>query len=216
MTPLTRAGDPMRLFVLGASGHTGTQILDLALARSHSVTAFVRSPDKIMRRDSKLTVLAGNPRNLDQLRKAMQGHDAVLSSLGVRPPLAFRPHSVVRDCAATTVQAMSGAGVNRLVLVSAAVLFPMRGIVYGFFRRILKHIARDLGGAEAIVRDSSLEWTIARPPRLINGSEARYRASRDSLPSQAFSMSFRAVAAFMLDAVERHSHVQEIVGLARG
>jgi putative NADH-flavin reductase len=206
----------MRLFVLGANGHTGTQILDLALARSHTVTAFVRSPEKITRRDSNLTVLRGDPRDLDQLTKAVQGHDAVLSSLGVRPPLAFRPHTVVQDCAATTVEAMNRAGVKRLILVSAAVLFPLKGIVYGFFRWFLKHIARDLSGAEVILRHSSLEWTIARPPRLTNGSEERYRASRDSLPNPAFSMSFRAVAAFMLDTAERHSHVQEIVGLGRG
>jgi putative NADH-flavin reductase len=206
----------MRLFVLGANGHTGTQILDLALARSHTVTAFVRSPEKITRRDSNLTVLRGDPRNLDELTKAVRGHDAVLSSLGVRPPLAFRPHTVVQDCAATTVEAMAGAGVNRIILVSAAVLFPMKGIVYGFFRWFLKHIARDLGGAEAIVGRSALEWTIARPPRLTDGSGEKYRASQDTLPKGAFSMSFRAVAAFMLDAAERRSHVHEIVGLGRG
>jgi putative NADH-flavin reductase len=196
---------------------TGTQILDLALARSHTVTAFVRSPEKIKRRDSNLTVVRGDPHDLDQFTKAVHGHDNVLSSLGVRPPLALRPHTVVQDCAATTVEAMTRSGVKRLVLVSAAVLFPMKGIVYGFFRWFLKHIARDLGGAEEIVGGSSLEWTIARPPRLTDGSEERYRASRDSLPSQAaFSMSFRAVAALMLDAAERHSHVHEIVGLDRG
>jgi putative NADH-flavin reductase len=203
----------MRLFVLGATGHTGAHILDLALARSHPVTAFTRSPEKITRRHPMLTVVRGDPHNVDQLTNAIQGHDAVLSALGVRPPTTFRRHTVVQDCAAATVQAMGRTGVKRLVLVSAAVLFPMKGLLYAFFRLLLKHIARDLGGAEAIVRRSGLEWTIARPPRLTNDSGERYRASRDSLPDRAFSMSFRAVAAFMLDSVEQHSHVREIVGL---
>jgi putative NADH-flavin reductase len=203
----------MRLFVLGATGHTGTQILDLALARSHAVTAFTRSPEKLTRRHPMLTVLRGDPHNIDQLTTAMQGHDAVLSALGVQPPTAFRPHTVVQDCAAAMIEAMSRTGVKRLVLVSAAVLFPMKGLLYAFFRLLLKHIARDLSGAETIVRRSQLEWTIARPPRLTNGSGERYRASRDSLPNGAFSMSFRAVAAFMLDAVEQHSHLREVVGL---
>lgn len=203
----------MRLFVLGGTGHTGKHILDLALARSHPVTVFTRSPEKITRRHPILTVVRGDPHNVDQLTNAMQGHDAVLSALGVRPPTAFRPHTVVQDCAVATVQAMGRTGVKRLVLVSAAVLFPMKGLLYAFFRLLLKHIARDLAGAEAIVRRSPLEWTIARPPRLTNGSRECYRGSRDSLPDRAFSMSFRAVAAFMLDAVEQHSHVREIVGL---
>ena len=203
----------MRLFVLGATGHTGTQILDLALAHSHAVTAFTRSPEKITRQHPMLSVVRGDPHNMDQLTNAMQGHDAVLSALGVRPPAAFRAHTVVQDCAGATVEAMARTGVKRLVLISAAVLFPLKGLLYGFFRWLLKHIARDLGSAEAIVRRSQLEWTIARPPRLTNGSDQRYRASRDSLPAGAFSMSFRAAATFMLDAVEQHSHVREVVGL---
>ncbi len=205
----------MRFFVLGANGHTGAQILDLALARSHQVTAFVRSPEKIGPRPG-LTVVRGDPRDADQMAKGLEGHDAVLSALGVRPPAAFRPHTVVRDCAASTVRAMNKVGAKRLVLVSAAVLFPIKGLRYAFFRRLLKHIAADLGAAEAVVQSTSLDWTIVRPPRLTGGSGVDYRASRDSLPPGPFSMSFRAVAAFMLDSVERHSHVREIVGLAAG
>ena len=36
----------MKLFVLGATGHTGTHVVDIALSRSHNVTAFVRSPKR--------------------------------------------------------------------------------------------------------------------------------------------------------------------------
>lgn len=38
----------MRLFIPGATGHTGVQTIDLAIARSHAVAAFVRSPERIM------------------------------------------------------------------------------------------------------------------------------------------------------------------------
>ena len=204
----------MKLFVLGATGHTGNQIIDIALARSHEVTAFVRSPEKVRRRHSRLKIVCGDPRNLDQLTKELPGHDAVLSALGVRPPQAFRPHRLVEDCAASTVAAMANARVSRLLVVSAAVLFPEKGILFAVFRRLLKHIARDLKAAEEIVRDTSLEWTIARPPRLTNGSNADYRAVRNALPAKGFSMSFRGVAAFMLDSVEQRTHLREVVGLA--
>src|SRR5439155_24507085 len=76
--------------------------------------------------------------------------------------------------------------------------------------------ARDahLGTAEDIVRATPLDWTIARPPRLIERPDEAYRSRRDALPVDGFSMSFRAVAAFMLDAAEHHAHLREIVGLA--
>jgi hypothetical protein len=109
---------------------------------------------------------------------------------------------------------MTKVGVKRLLLVSVAVLFPEKGLRFAFFRWLLGHIMRDLGTAEEIVRATPLDWTIARPPRLTNGSDESYRAQHDALPENAFSMSFRAVAAFMLDALEHHTHVREVVGLA--
>ena len=165
--------------------------------------------------DPGLKVVQGDPRNIEQLSQALPGHDAVLSVLGVRPPQAFRPHTLVEDCAASTVAAMANTGVNRLVLVSAAVLFPQKGMLFGFFRVLLKHIARDLKAAEDIVRNTALDWTIARPPRLTNGSDAAYRVVRDALPDKGFSMSFRGVAAFMIEAVEQGTFRRELVGLAR-
>jgi putative NADH-flavin reductase len=204
----------MRLFILGANGKTGTQLVDLALARGHEVTAFVRSPAKITGRHPQLQVQRGDPHSADELASALPGHDVVLSALGVRPPQAFRPHTLVQECAAGTVAAMTRSGVRRLVLVSAAVLFPEKGLRFAFFRFLLTHVMRDLGTAEDIVRTTPLDWTIVRPPRLIDRSDETYRSRRDALPVDGFSMPFRAVAAFMLDAAEHRSHVHEIVGLA--
>ncbi len=204
----------MRLFILGASGKTGTQLVDVALARGHEVTAFVRSPAKITRRHSRLQVQRGDPLRVDELASALPGHDVVLSALGVRPPRAFRPHAVVQEAAASTVAAMTRTGVRRLVLVSAAILFPEKGLRFAFFRWLLTQVMRDLGTAEEIVRATPLDWTIARPPRLIERPDEAYRSRRNALPVDGFSMSFRAVAAFMLDAAEQRTYVREIVGLA--
>jgi hypothetical protein len=159
--------------------------VDLALARHHTVTAFVRSPDKLKRRHERLSVVQGDPLSTDGLSAALIGHDAVLSALGTRPPAAFRRHDLVHDAAASTVAAMTRAGVRRIGLVSAAVLFDEDGFRFAFFRWLLQHI------------------------------DTAYRFANDALPERATSMSFRAVAAFLLDAVEQRSHVRCIVGLAR-
>ena len=37
----------MKLFVIGATGRTGHEIVQQALAKGHHVTAFVRSPESI-------------------------------------------------------------------------------------------------------------------------------------------------------------------------
>jgi putative NADH-flavin reductase len=213
----------MRLFVIGANGRTGTEILDLARRRGHDVTAFVRSPEKLRLAAAQaagsagsLTVVRGDPRRPESIAAALSGHDAVLSAIGPHPREALRPSTLLTDCARATVDAMAASGIARLAIVSAAVLFPEKGLYFAFFRWLTTYHARDLRAMEHIVQESGLAWTIARPPRLTKSPDAGFVAVRDALPAGSRAMSFRSVAAFMLDAVERRSHVAEIVGLARG
>jgi uncharacterized protein YbjT (DUF2867 family) len=162
-------------------------------------------------------VLRGDPRQVDSLAAALPGHDAVLSAIGPHPRDALLgPSTLLADCARAAVDAMTASGVRRLAIVSAAVLFPEKGLSFAFFRWLLRHHARDLHAMEDIVRTSGLAWTIVRPPRLTRSPDASFIALTDALPAGSRVMSFRSVAAFMLDAVERRSHLDEVVGLARG
>ncbi len=201
------------LFILGATGRTGRHIVELALSRKHRVTAFVRSPHKLMRSDAALTILQGDPLQADQLARALPGHDAVLSVLGPSPREAFRPHGLLAECAASTVAAMESAGLKRLAILSAALLFPGQGIGFALMRGLIRHHIRDLVAMEAVVQATGFDWTIARPPRLVETPEEAYRSASGALPRGGFSMSFRAVAKFMLDCVEQATFSREVVGL---
>jgi putative NADH-flavin reductase len=203
----------LRLLALGATGHIGTHVVDLALARGHSVTAFVRSPSKIRRNHPALSVIQGSPLATETLGRCLRGHDAVISSIGPPPREAFRPSTLMAESAASTVAAMSTAGVKRLLVVSAAVLFADPRLSFRFFQWLLRQHARDLTAMEAVVRAADFEWTIARPPRLLQSQDEAYRCDRGALPERASSMSYRAVAAFLVDSVEQGRYVREMVGL---
>jgi putative NADH-flavin reductase len=205
----------MKLLLLGATGHTGREVLDLGLARDHQLTAFVRSPHMITQTKANLHVVCGDPFDLAALAKALAGQDAVISTLGLPPRQALRPSHFMAESTASIVSAMRTAGVSRLCILSAAVLFPGSGVQYAFFKWLLQHHARDLEALEAVVKASDLEWTIARPPRLVNAPDARYLAARDALPEGAYSATFRGVAAFLLDAAERQAYGRQTVGIVR-
>lgn len=49
----------MKLFVIGATGGTGREIVQQALERGHHVTSFVRSPEPVTLRHEPLSVLKG-------------------------------------------------------------------------------------------------------------------------------------------------------------
>jgi len=211
--------EPNRLFILGATGRTGRELVDIALTRGHQVTAFVRSPAKVTRRDPRLTVVKGDPRNADELSRTMPGHDAVLSALGPLPREAMTRTTLLEESASSAMTALLRSGVRRFLVVSSAMLFPGGGPVAALLRLMLRPHVRDLKAMEERVSAAAIEWTIARPPRLVAANDERYRAQPGGLPPGATLvsgvLSWRAVAVFLLDAVESGRHQREIVGICR-
>ena len=201
----------MKLFAIGATGGTGREIVQQALARGHHVTAFVRASERVTSRQERLSVLKGNVMDENQLSEAIQNHDAVVSALGPRE--VFKPSSLLQDSALAATRAMQRSGVRRLVVLSAAAHFP--GIPNRIVSFILRNHMRDSHAMEKVVQDNGLDWTIARPPRLTHGQYATYRSREGAAPRRGFSLSRKAVAAFMLDAIEQKKHFQKIVGIAK-
>ena len=175
------------------------------------MTAFVRSPKSIAGKNERLTVLTGNVMDETQLFGAMRDHDAIISALGPRKP--FKPSSILRDSALATTRAMRRAGVKRLVVLSAAAHFP--GVPNRIVRFILRNHMRDSLAMEEIVKANGLDWTIARPPRLTQEGYSTYRSREGAAPKMGFTLARKAVAAFMLDAIEQQKHFQKIVGVAK-
>jgi len=162
-------------------------------------------------KNDRLTVLTGDAMDENQLFEAMQNHDAVLSTLGPRKP--FKPTSLLHDSAIATARAMKRVGVKRLLILSAAAHFP--GIPNRIVSFVLRNHMRDSLAMEEVVQNSGLDWTIARPPRLTEQDYTTYRSREGAAPKMGFSLSRKAVAAFMLDAIEQQKHFHQIVGIAK-
>ncbi|HZQ43104.1 MAG TPA: NAD(P)H-binding protein [Acidobacteriaceae bacterium] len=206
----------MRLFVLGATGGVGRELVSQALERHHRVTAFVRSPQKFGRAREGLTVVRGDVHDTGAIATAAANHDAVLSAIG--PPGLGRS-SITSDSARATVKALEAARVRRLVIVGVGMLFENSGLLGLVLRQtMLRNIANDSADMERIVKPSPLDWTIVRPPRLTNGQRTeRYGVADDRLPAGAggnATLSRADLAHFMLNEVERPAHLRRVVGIA--
>ncbi|MGN9778802.1 NAD(P)-dependent oxidoreductase [Micromonospora sp. H33] len=177
----------MRTVVFGATGPTGRQLTEQALAAGHEVTAVTRRPGSIQPRPG-LTVVTADVADPDAVARAIAGSDAVLSSLGV--PLSPKPITVYSQGVANIVVAMRRHGVKRLVTVSSSVMDPTWRPTGEFFfntvmdplvnRRLGRTAHEDMRRMEALVRDSDLDWTIARPSGLFdNPTVTRYRVEEN-------------------------------------
>src|ERR1700743_1004972 len=173
----------MKLTIVAATGRIGRHVLDQALAAGHDVTAVARDPGNLPDRVRRITVDLTDP-DPDALRDAVQGADAVLSGLG---PRRSADHGITSRGTRLIVDAMLAAGTRRLVVVSAAPMgtvpspgrphpprhdpgdgFVMRHLGAPFIRTAFRKHYADLVLVEDIVRDSGLDWTIMRPPKLTN------------------------------------------------
>jgi len=142
----TRSEKSLRLFVVGATGGTGRELVRQALERNHRVTAFVRSPQKLGPPRDGLRVIEGDVLDADAVAAALAGHDAVLSAMG--PPGPGRT-TITSESARTTVTAMRASGVRRLLLVGVAVLFEDGGMMADLLRKtLLRNVADDSAAME--------------------------------------------------------------------
>jgi uncharacterized protein YbjT (DUF2867 family) len=162
----------MKLVVFGGTGGTGALIVREALAAGHEVTVVARSPAKVGEQHPRLAVARGDVTDLESILPAVEGKDAVVSALGApsnRPPV-----TVHRIGIANILAAMKRAGVRRLVAISSGGHYeghdPNASRFFEWIIRplFLGHIYEDMAAMDALIEASDVDWTILRPPRLLD------------------------------------------------
>ncbi|NEA69122.1 NAD(P)H-binding protein, partial [Streptomyces sp. SID12488] len=111
------------LLVLGGSGRTGIHVLSNAAARGHRVRALVRDP-AALDAPAGVELVAGTPAGIDDIRRAAEGAEAVISVLNnarasdnpwARP---VSPPHFMTDAARATLAVMAEQGITRFVATS--------------------------------------------------------------------------------------------------
>jgi putative NADH-flavin reductase len=203
----------MRVAVIGASGRTGRTTGARALAAGHDVVAVVRSEASA---PAGTTVRVADARDVAALTAALAGCDAVVSCLG-HVAGADDP-TLLQDGAAALLSAMSSAGVERLVMVSAAGAYvegddPLsRYLAKPLVARLFGGAFADTREMENTIRATSTGWTILRPSRLIAGnSSPSYRSGIDRAVRWHYSTTFDTVGRAAVDALTTPAWIDHAV-----
>ena len=161
----------MKVIVIGATGNVGRLAVERMLEDGHAVTAFARRPEKLEIAHENLTRRAGDALDAQSVLDAVEGHDAVVITLGA----GMSRKSVIRSQGTMNViQAMQAHGVRRLVVQSTLGAHESWDNLNFFWKRImfgalLRPVFKDHELQEKLVRASGLDWTIVRPSAFADG-----------------------------------------------
>ncbi|MDF2675291.1 MAG: hypothetical protein K0R09_3563 [Clostridiales bacterium] len=205
----------MNILILGATGRVGNAILNFSLMDEHKVTILVRSPEKVTITNEDLTVLKGNVLNQEDLSKAMDGQDVVISALNTDDA------STLSESMPLIIDSMKKAGINRIITIGTGGILQSRVEPHllryesSESKRKTKTAAMDHHKAFNILEQSDLDWTIVCPTYLPDGDlTGKYRVVRDILPEGGVKISVHDTADFAFKQLKSSEFIKSRVGIA--
>ena len=166
----------MKILALGASGRTGSLFTRKALEEGHTVTAYVRNPDKaaaLLGEHQNLIIVPGALNDTERLATVSSGQDLMVSILGQKDTVReFLSTKFMQKRLPLIMEAVVGAGVKHCVIMSAygvgntvrSASFLMRVVC----KTIMRSIFRDRVEADAMVTKYQPYISRAMPGRRTN------------------------------------------------
>jgi putative NADH-flavin reductase len=199
----------MKIGVVGATGHTGAQVAEQALARGHDVIALARHPEALPQRGPCMTSAVADVLDRAVLTDALAGADAVVSTVGIGA--SRKPTVVYSEGTANLLHAMDAHRIKKLAVISAVPAGPrqdqpllQRRMVIPILERMFGATYADMRRMEALLRGSELDWICLRPPRLVSKKATRrYRLDASRPLPKARSITCADLATALLDSLTR-------------
>ncbi|MGD0644195.1 MAG: SDR family oxidoreductase [Candidatus Bathyarchaeia archaeon] len=166
----------IKITVFGATGGTGKQLVEQALAAGYEVIAYARDPSKLNITHERLTVVQGELTDQTLIENAIQGTEAVLSTLDPRGGSKNKP---ITQGIQNIIAAMKKQGVRRLIVTSTLSAKDPNDkptlrtkAMVSLVKTTMRGAYEDIVSAAETVRSSNLDWTIVRLTMLNNDSKS--------------------------------------------
>jgi putative NADH-flavin reductase len=168
----------MKIAILGSTGFVGKELLRQALEKGYQVKTLVRDPKKLGTYKDMVEYVSGDVSQADKLNRTVRGADIVISTL---PPAGTKsdPEKSAKIMQ-QLVTILENNGVKRFIHIGGAVHDGGIDENWTLSRRLLRAylsiVCKPVLVAKQmewdILRRSNLDWTLVRPPRIIEGKPA--------------------------------------------
>ena len=202
----------MKIVVFGATGKTGQHVCRRALQEGHEVTAFTRSVNKIDSGIPHLQAAQGDANDAGSVAAAISSQDAAIVVLGSN---GLGDKTTLTAGTRNVVDGMIRHNVQRIVVLSAAGVgeswrqTPLLARI--MFKTMLRNIYSDHEYQEALVKQSSLDWTIVRAAILKdNPATGDYTASNSG---KVKNISRADLADFLVKQVSDSAYQEQAISV---
>jgi putative NADH-flavin reductase len=208
----------MKIVIFGASGKTGTLMVNQALELGHQVTAYIRRANSLEIEHPNLKIVVGNLNDTEKLKEAITGADACLSTLG---GASLTKHATeIRSGIDKIISIMEQERVNRFIYLSSVgvgesrlyMAQPVRFLVCDLLLRVP---FADHNFNEQRLAKSRLQYTFVRPGGLTDGPKTgnlKHGSGKTILKGNP-KISRANVAAFMLEQLTDKTYINKGVWL---
>jgi putative NADH-flavin reductase len=206
----------MNVAIVAASGMTGTQLIEQALAAGHNVIGLARTPENIASDDPRVTKRKADAFDAESIITGLEGADAVITSVGKRDLLDKR-YNLSTVAHEAVIAGMRKHSINRLLVISStgAARIERDGLqrrIYLFLRR--KYYL-DMYEMELQVMNSGLDVTVLRAPYLVDeGVPGKYHVIEDETYPVGINITRSNLAKFLVDELENRQWNKRVIAVA--
>ena len=202
----------MRVLIIGASKGIGLEATRQALDAGHDVRALARSATAISISSPGLEKRRGNALKSEDVEAALVGVDAVIQTLGIGLGDLFRPVHLFSEATQVLIAAMRSQGVKRLICVTGFGAGNSRASISCLqrlpFQIVFGRAYDDKSLQERLIKESELDWTIARPGVLTSGPRTgRYRILVEATQWRNGIISRADVAEFLVRQIGDQTYI---------
>ncbi|KAM6498367.1 NAD-P-binding protein [Amanita muscaria] len=217
----------MKILILGATGPSGILLVQKCLEHYPQATLvlYLRSPSKVPKdiaENPAVVVVEGQLDDVEALSKAMEGIEAVLSSLGPSGPI-YPSDTPIAKGYANIISIMQQQEVRRLIcLGTTAIKDPndKSSLKFALIVQGVKTLAynayKEVVAIGDTVRASDLDWTIVRVPFLTNGRSTDVVAGYVGDGQDSIFLTREGFAEFVVKEIEKREWVKKAPLLSSG
>ena len=206
------------IVVFGATGRTGKYIVQYALQAGHQVTAFDHHADKLAFNHPNLHIAVGDVYNREQVEKAIEGKDVVISALGTTK-IDGDAVNLMSDAMKLFSEIMKEKGIKRVLAVGGLAVLQlnetMQLIDKPDYPAEYKNVGLGHNKVYKVFLGTDLDWTFVCCPNIDDYPRGgTYNLNKNYPAPGVFQISTGNLADFIVKEMVAGQFLKTRVGIA--